>query len=319
MTERSDESAQPPFPPPELLERLREILPKDRLAAYLDAASVQRTASIRVNPLRTSLDAVITQLQEATIGFEPLDWCEHALQTDATARRLQELPAWDDGGFHIQSLSSIATTLVLDPLPGEHVLDMCAAPGSKTSHIGALMRNSGRLVANDLSRARMHRLRSVLGHLGVEAELRTGPGEKIGHREPGTFDRVLVDAPCSGEGRMRADEPDSHANWTRNRPKKLSSRQKSLLHSAIEAVRPGGIVVYSTCTFAPEENELVLSRALERYGDHVRLETIETELPGAMAPLKEFKGRSIRAMPEAIRLAPPSMDGFFIARLRRGD
>jgi 16S rRNA (cytosine1407-C5)-methyltransferase len=211
----------------------------------------------------------------------------------------------------------MAATLALDPRPGERVLDMCAAPGSKTTHIGALMENTGELVANDLSRARSHRLRAVLDQLGVSAEVRTGPGEKIGHRNPATFDRVLVDAPCSGEGRMRKEDPRSFSNWRGTLPKRLSSRQKSLLHSAIDAVKPGGVIVYSTCTFAPEENELVLTRALERYGDRVELDEVPVTLPDSLETVREFNGRTIAALPRAIRLAPPNMDGFFIARLRR--
>lgn len=307
----------PPFLPEALLERLVRILPEDRLHAHLSAAQAPRQIAIRVNTLHPEHDSVIGRLNENGVAVEPVDWCEHLYRTDADSRRLQETEAWRSGGFHIQSLASCAVAPMLDPRPGERILDLCAAPGSKTSHLAALMSGRGELVANELSRPRMHRMRAILERLGVEATVRVGPGEQIGRREPESFDRVLVDAPCSGEGMMRADDPKSTRNWTRSVPRRLGSRQKSLLHSAIDAVRPGGVVVYSTCTFAPEENELVLERALRRYEGRLELEELPFEIPGALPPLERWNGRDLPDLGAARRLAPPSMDGFFIARLRR--
>jgi 16S rRNA (cytosine1407-C5)-methyltransferase len=249
------------------------------------------------------------------IRHEPLAWCDHAFVTESEPRALQDSRLWKNGGFHIQSPSSIATSLVLAPEPGERILDMCAAPGSKTSHIAALMNNEGELVANDLSKPRMHRMRALLELMGAKALVRRSAGEQIGRREPVSFDRVLVDAPCSGEGRMRPDDPGSYKNWRPKVPKQLSSRQKSLLHSAIEAVRPGGVVVYSTCTFSVEENELVLARALKLYEGQIEMQALPIELPGAMAPCREWQNKSLPEIPEARRLGPPEYDGFFIARL----
>ena len=314
---REAEGAEHDFLPEELRSRLSRILPPDRLRAHLDAVSSERSVSIRVNPLRPGHEGVRDRLADSGIDTAEVPWCRDAFLTGSTSRELMETDDWVAGRFHIQSLSSIAVAPVLEPRPGERVLDMCAAPGSKTSHLAALMNGSGELVANELSKSRMHRMRGVLEHLGVQARIRVGPGERIGHREPAAFDRVLVDAPCSGEGRMRADEPKSIANWRRSVPRRLGSRQKSLLHSAIDAVKPGGVVVYSTCTFAPEENELVLERALQRYGDRITLEALPIDLPGSLPPLESWNGRDLPDLEPARRLAPPSMEGFFIARLRR--
>lgn len=317
MTTSMGESVSSSSLPTELFERLQEILPPQRLEAFFTSANSPRHVSIRVNTLEADSTGVQRRLEEAGTELRTVEWCTDAFLTDTTARALQDTADWQRGGFHVQSLSSIATALVLDPQPGERVLDMCAAPGSKTSHLAALMRNDGELVANDLSRARVHKLRAVLEHLGAHARIRQGPGEKIGRREPAAYDRVLVDAPCSGEGRIRHDEPASWESWRRSIPRRLSSRQKSLLHSAIEAVRPGGVIVYSTCTFAPEENELVLQRALERYSDRIELDPLPLQIPGALAPVSTWNGKPLPDMALARRLAPPQMDGFFIARLRR--
>ena len=207
---------------------------------------------------------------------------------------------------------------VLLGVSSEHaVLDMCAAPGSKTSHLSAMMNNEGHLVANDLSKARCHRLRSVLELLGAKAEVRVGPGERIGRREPETYDRILVDAPCSGEGMMRAGDPKTYATWRPKTPSRLSSRQKSLLHSAIDALKPGGTIVYSTCTFAPEENELVIERALKVYDGRIKLDVVEPELPGRIPTCRHFRGKTLPERSHLVRLAPPEMDGFFLARLQK--
>ena len=304
-------------PPADLVERLEAILPPAALDAVLDADRRPTGLTIRANTLRARPEEVRDTLKTAGIATAPVDWCDHAFHVDATARELQGSPGWTAGHFHIQSLSSIATSLMLEPCPGERVLDMCAAPGSKTSHIAALMRNEGELVANDLSKARMHRMRSVLEQLGARARTRVGPGERIGRGDPCTYDRVLIDAPCSGEGRIDPRDPGTWANWRKSLPRRLGSRQKSLLHSAIDAVRPGGVIVYSTCTFAPEENELVLQRALELYGDRIGLEPLPITITGSLQPLTSWRDRDLPELGHAIRLAPPTMDGFFIARIRK--
>ena len=305
------------FPPPELLERLKRVLPADRLQAFLQGANEYRAVSIRVNTLKSDHESVRQELEISGIKTTAVSWCQDALVTNTTARTLQETESWKSGCFHIQSLSSIAVAPILAPKPGERILDMCAAPGSKTSHIAALMNQDGELVANDLSKARMHRMRAILEKLGVKATVRVGSGDQIGRREPTSFDRVLVDAPCSGEGRMRADDPKSYANWRRSVPRRLGSRQKSLLHSAVDAVKPGGVVVYSTCTFAPEENELVLARALDRYQGRLELEPLPVTIPGSLQPIENWNDKSLPDLAPACRLAPPAMEGFFIARLRR--
>ncbi len=305
------------FPPEQLRERLQRILPEDRYEAFLDQALLPKRAHVRVNTLRSDVAGVREDLDRMGIRYQPLSWCDHAFATESEPRALQDSRLWKNGGFHIQSPSSIATSLVLQPEPGERVLDMCAAPGSKTSHIAALMNNEGELVANDLSKPRMHRMRALLELLGARAQVRRSAGEQIGRREPGSFDRVLVDAPCSGEGRMRPDDPGSFKNWRPKVPRQLGSRQKSLLHSAIEAVRLGGVVVYSTCTFSVEENEMVLARALKLYEGQIEMQTLPIELPGAMEPCRTWQNRELREIPGARRLGPPEYDGFFIARLTK--
>ncbi len=230
---------------------------------------------------------------------------------------MQGTEAWQIGALYIQSPSSMAATVALDPQPGESVLDLCAAPGSKTTHIAA---RGADVVANELSRNRSFKLRAVLKQAGAQAQVWTGAGERLGHRNPARFDRVLADVPCSGEGRFHVDDPASFAGWTPKKVKRLASLQKALLHSAIDACRPGGVVVYSTCTLSPAENEGVLARALKRYEGRIEIEELPMSLPGALPGITEWTNKP---WPEQIQrarrlIAGPVFDGFFLARIGVG-
>ena len=179
------------------------------------------------------------------------------------------------------------------------------------------MKNSGHLVAVDVSRPRQYKLREVLRILGATAECICAHGERWARGHPAMFDRVLVDAPCSGEGRIHLGDSAANEDWTLGKVRRLASLQKALLHSAIDALRPGGTLVYSTCTFAPEENELVLARALERYAGRIEIIPLHFDLPHAQPALTEWNQKPLdSSIANARRIFPP-FEGFFIARLRK--
>ncbi len=306
---------------PLLLERLREILPAESLALIepRDAPSPSQTStiSLRLNPLRAPTWATLDQLRAMGLALTPVEWCELAFTTASTVRELQQLPQHAAGAFHIQSLSSMLPALALDAQPGESVLDLCAAPGGKTSQIAAMMKNTGRLVAIDSSRPRFYRLREVLRVLGAQAETLCAHGERWGRGHPMQFDRVLVDVPCSGEGRIHVGDSAALADWSLAKVRRLASLQKSLLHSAIDALRPGGKLVYSTCTFAPEENELVLQRSLDRYKDRLEIIPITHPLPTSCCALTSWNGDALHpSIANARRILPP-LEGFFVALIRK--
>jgi len=295
-------------------ERALRILPPDRHAAFEEAFHAPRPMWLRVQTSRLSIDQAVAEL--APWGVQRWPGVPEALRAPAEARsELLRHALVAAGRVYPQSLSSMLATVTLDPQPGDHVLDLCAAPGSKTGHIGDRLGGTGRLVANELSRNRMFKMRAVLAALGVQAEVRCGDGVQLARRWRDSFDRVLVDAPCSGEGRFHAADPHSWSTWSVKRLKALASKQKALLNAAMESVRPGGVVVYATCTLAPEENEAVVARALKRYpGAVVEPVSIEGALPG----LTEWEGKALRPEVEhCVRLPPgPDFDGFFLARLR---
>lgn len=315
--------------PAELRDRLQALLPRERwrAATAARAAGVRRIA-LRVNTLRSTRAAVEHALTTGGLSVRAVDWLPDALVVErGTMAEIQACSQPVPGAWHVQSLSSMVVAHALSPTPGQRILDACAAPGSKASHIAALISNRGRLVAADASRARMFRLRDVLAQLGAVADTPVERAERWGRREPGAFDAVLVDAPCSAEGRALAGDDGAAMDWSLRKCRRLASEQKAILHSAIDACAPGGVVVYSTCTLGPEENEEVLERALHRYSGRLALEAIGVRIPGALGALSSWKGRAFP--PElacATRIAPmeanehpdgPWLEGFFIARMRR--
>jgi 16S rRNA (cytosine1407-C5)-methyltransferase len=227
------------------------------------------------------------------------------------------------GAVYLQNVSSQLPALVLDPQPGERVLDLCAAPGSKTGQIGALMAGGGEIVAVEKVRPRFYRLLANLRDQGVTtARAVLGSGTGYWHREPEAFDRVLVDAPCSTEGRFRAEDAETTRYWSERKIKEMRAVQERLLFSAVQSLKPGGVLVYSTCTFAPEENEAVVDRALRTFGD--ALEVLDAGLPeagrvatAATAGLREWRGRTFNAgIGRTRRILPDGfLEGFFLARV----
>jgi 16S rRNA (cytosine1407-C5)-methyltransferase len=233
---------------------------------------------------------------------------------------LQETPAYREGRLYVQSLSSMLPPLILDPQPGEEVLDLTAAPGSKTTQIACLMRGQGRLVANDNNRIRSYKLRANVQQQGASmVELTRRHGESFGRRP--AFDRVLVDAPCGTEGRFFTGRASSYNYWRPVKIHEMVVKQRRLLRAGAAALRPGGRLVYSTCTFAPEENEGVLDWLLKTSGMPLELEPVRAPVAHAAPGLAGWGHEAFDPqVSRAVRVLPTSdMEGFFIAALRKAD
>ena len=191
---------------------------------------------------------------------------------------------------------------MLAPQPGERVLDLCAAPGSKTGQIAAVMQDAGEIVAVEKVRDRFFRLRANVAGQGATCVCaRLGSGTAVAHTDPEAFDRVLLDAPCSTEGRFQTNVPATTAYWSPRKIKEMRAKQGRLLYAAVQALRPGGTLVYSTCTFAPEENEGALAKMLKTFGD--RVEVVPAERPRRRAERPRGDGRVGR--PRLPRAGPP--------------
>lgn len=305
--------------PAAFLERLPEIVPAERLADVLASFEAPRRTSLRVNRLKAEPDEVCAELGAAGFELEQQAWYADAfVLVSGELRALQETSAYQRGALYVQSLSSMLAPLFLDVQPGETVLDLCAAPGSKTTQLAAMMGGSGELHANDRSRKRRFKLERVLADQGADAvQVWTRKGEAFGHTHAGAFDRVLADVPCSSEGRFRSADPKSYADWKPAKIKRLAAEQRRLLISGLHALRPGGRLVYSTCTFAPEENEAVLHKVLRYFKGAARLVEPPFEPPDSMPGKTSWRDRELDPQLALARRILPGggLDGFFLACL----
>ena len=178
---------------------------------------------------------------------------------------------------YVLDSASIIAAEALQVKPGDRVLDLCAAPGGKALVLAEALKGKGNLVANELSSARRLRLKEVMDHHVPPSfrgliDLVGFDGNQFGLKKPNTFDRVLLDAPCSSERHLLQEDPDQK-DWKESRTKQLSMRQYSLLCSALLTLKPGGTLIYSTCSISPLENDGVVSRLLDRKGDQVKLDS----------------------------------------------
>lgn len=304
--------------PPLFLERLQKIIPAGKLDGVIRSFSRVLPITVRINLLKIKKEEVLDQLKEAGIEYTRVSWNTDALiLAGITSRGVNDLQLIQDGCLYRQALSSMLPVLVLAPKPGERVLDLCAAPGSKTTQIAAMMDNKGELVAVEAVKARFFKLKAVCQLLGAEnVSFKITDGRRFRSHE--LFDKVLVDAPCSSEGRFSTLDKDSLGYWSERKIKEMVRKQRGLLLTASRLLKPGGVLVYSTCTFAPEENEGVVDWAL-RKAEGLHLETVS--LPGVEVypALAEWEGRDLSPeVKKCVRVLPEEMmEGFFIAKFRK--
>jgi tRNA (cytosine49-C5)-methyltransferase len=303
------------------LERLHKIVPAQHIQSVVETFSQRKTASFRLNSLKGDLSELQEFLansqiiQVRTPPWYPLAFLPQGIESTVVSR-------WDlanQGKIYIQSLSSMLPAVVLDPQPGEVLLDLCAAPGSKTTQMAAAMQNKGRIVAVEAIRDRFFRLKSVIALMGAEiVETKCMDGRRFRWGDE-LFDRVLVDAPCSSEGRFKSYDKKSIGYWNLRKIREMVKKQRGLLLNACRLLRPGGVLVYSTCTFAPEENEGVVSWVLRKMEGEVALAPIETQGFERYPALSEWEGKTFDAQAvHCCRVLPTStMEGFFMAKFTK--
>lgn len=309
--------------PKGVIERFRDLLTDEEYDATLRSFANPKQLTFRVNTLLATVDEVLEDLHSRNIETTAIQWCPLGFQvTKGSIRELQATESHNTGKLYIQSASSMLSAHALQVQPEMRVLDMCAAPGSKTSQIAAAMNNEGMLIANDRSRKRLYRLREIMQRQGAtNVEVICNAGELLGNTYADCFDRVLVDVPCSGEGRFRLDYPTRLERWNEQEIKSLSKLQQQLLSTALRCVVVGGLVVYSTCTFSPEENENVLEKVLKKSSIDASLVPLPAELlppssKGAVARWKEHVFSD--SVANAVRVIPDEIcTGFFIACIQR--
>ena len=305
----------PPALPEAFVTRLKQMIGEDNAAAAIATMAAPKRAAYWRNPLLGG-EAEVPIESRRVAGFDDLFSVAPEQRTALTHAAVAE-----SGQVYLQNPASVYAARALDARPGEEILDLCAAPGGKTLVLAAAMDNRGRLAAVEPVKGRFHRLRANLERCGVNiAATYLKDGRQVGRATPGRFDRVLIDAPCSSEGRFKVGEASSFAQWSQRKIKECARKQKGLLRSGFAALKPGGVLVYCTCTFAPEENERVVDSLLaaEPGADVTALPDPPCSwLPG----LEEWQGRPLdQRLRGARRLLPDALwDAFFVCRIRRLD
>lgn len=270
--------------------------------------------SIRVNTLKTDVAGFLARVAPYGWQLTPIPWCEEGfwIERDDEAVPLGSTAEHLSGLFYIQEASSMlpVAALFAEGNQPQRVMDVAAAPGSKTTQIAARMGNRGAILANEYSASRVKVLHANISRCGISnVALTHFDGRVFGAALPESFDAILLDAPCSGEGVVRKD-PDALKNWSPESNQQIAATQRELIDSAFHALRPGGTLVYSTCTLNREENEEVLAWLMARFPLALEILPLDTLFPGAEKALT----------PEGFLHVFPQIydcEGFFVARLRK--
>lgn len=299
-------------------DRISEIVSADVADKVFTHLHAQRGLCVRINKLRITKEEVVSELESQNIAFQDIQGIDFALFLQNIEKKVvTNLECYKSGGVYPQNLSSMFVPLVLAPQPDDRILDLCSAPGSKTSQIAAMMNNQGEIIAVERVKERYYRLRSVLDQLGVtNVTAHILDGRKF--KDDFGFDRILVDAPCSSESILKLDEPKSFQYWSERKIKEMAHKQKGLLLNASRLLKPGGTLVYSTCTFAPEENEAVVTWVLRKNPD-LELQAIDEICVPAYPCLFEWRARRFAMdVSRCLRIEPSEMtEGFFIAKFSK--
>jgi 16S rRNA C967 or C1407 C5-methylase (RsmB/RsmF family)/NOL1/NOP2/fmu family ribosome biogenesis protein len=260
--------------PAAFLERMASLL-RDEYPAFLASYDMRPGVGLRVNTLKIAPE-VFRQI--APFELAPVPWCAAGFTITGDDVEPGKHPFHAAGLYYLQDPSAMTVAELLDPQPGERVLDLASAPGGKATHIAAKMQGQGLLVANEIHPKRAWELAGNLERWGAaNVTITNETPERLAERFEDFFDRVLVDAPCSGEGMMRKGEA-ARVEWAPELVRGCALRQTSILEQAVRLVRPGGRLAYSTCTFNPEENEGTVARFLDAHPEFALTEL--TRRPG---------------------------------------
>jgi 16S rRNA (cytosine1407-C5)-methyltransferase len=302
------------------LERFRSLLLPGEFDKLVKIIDQPITPSLRINPLKATPSAANDLSEKYGWEISQIPFCSSGFRVMTNeGPSLSETIEYKNGWYYIQEASSMLPVELFSISNAEDMLtlDLAASPGGKTTHLVSRMDDQGLILANDSSQGRIQALKIVLQNWGAENSAITRfPGESFGQWFPETFDRVLIDAPCSMQG-LRTTETHPPRPVTTSETRHLAQRQAGLLASAIQAAQIGGEVVYSTCTLAREEDEEVIATILSRYGSAIQLENAQTILPIPAPGVSLCE--SSKDMERTIRLWPHRYDtaGFFACKFKK--
>ena len=297
--------------PEKFLSRMEAMLGEE-FPAFLQSYDFPRKFGLRVNTNKISVEEF---LKISPFHLEPIPWIDNGFFYDENDRPSRH-PYYFAGLYYLQEPSAMTPANRFSVNPGEYVLDLCAAPGGKATELGAKLQGKGFLVANDISNSRAKALLRNLELFGIKNSMVTNETPaKLAKYFPEFFDKILVDAPCSGEGMFRKD-PDVAKTWDETRPEFFGKLQKEIVTQAISMLKPGGELLYSTCTFSPIENEGLISFILENFPE-MELLTLD-DYEGFTKGCPDWGNKDNR-LKKCIRIFPHHMEGegHFLALMKK--
>lgn len=318
-------------PKEKFIERMKILLSSEEdKKNFFETAKTKPKKSIRVNTLKISPDKLKKILEKK--GWKIREIKDHPeiiiIDSDLMPGELGKTKEHILGYYYVQEITSMMPIIALNPKPGEILLDLCAAPGSKTTQAAALMKNQGTIIANDLAIGRISILSSNLEKCGVTNTIVTRHDatefvkkfqklqKNYNEFKNFYFDKILLDAPCSGEGNIRLS-PRTYLEWSESLIENLSRKQKRIAENAIQLLKINGEMIYSTCTHSPEENEEIINHLLEKFD----IEILNFNLPVKSRPgITEWKNKKFsNEIKKAKRLYhhDNDMEGFFLCKIKK--
>ena len=302
--------------PRPFLVKLREIY-LNEFSGITATFLKKKEPSFRINFLKCDLRTLRKNLLNEKVRCRELPYPNGAFTLISPLGRLQDTFIYRDGMVFVQNISSMLPVIALEPRDDEKILDLCAAPGAKTTQIISLA-NKANVVAVEKIRTRLYKLTA---NLKIQCEGRVKvllmDGTMVRRKFPEFFDKILLDAPCSAEGRFFVANPRSYKYWKEMKVKEMAHKQKKLISAAFYSLKPGGVMIYSTCTFSPEENEGVIDWFLNKFKNSAEIASLK--IPGAnvrrgltrwrLNKFSESLSLSRRIIPDGV------MEGFFIAKI----
>lgn len=297
--------------------RMRQLLGSE-CDAFFASYEKERALGLRVNTMKVPAEVFARENQE-TFSLRPVSWCREGFYYEQESRPGRH-PYHEAGVYYIQEPSAMAVVSLLDPKPGERVLDLCAAPGGKTTHIASRLNGKGLLVSNEIHPARAKILSQNVERMGIGNAIVTNEDSgSLAEFFPEFFDCMVVDAPCSGEGMFRKDE-QARNEWSEANVRLCAERQQEILDNAAKMLKPGGRMVYSTCTFAPEEDEDGIAAFLERHPEFSVVCLEKDEVPeGLSSGHQEWSRGHNPELQNTFRIWPHKSEGegHYLALLRK--
>lgn len=307
--------------PPDFLNRLATIMPDEAYSQCLEAFNQDGTTVFRINTLKVEEQPLVDYLKNQGFSLYVPPWNEGAFVIpDNQRRQLLNTEAFKAGHIYLQHLSHQLSPMLLAPEPGEEVLDLAAAPGTQAIQMAAMMQNQGRITAVEIVKSRFFKLKENINQYGafiVRPSFKDGG--KIWKYCRNRFDRVLLNAPSTSESAFKTFIPDTYKHWSVNKTADMQAKQRRLLFSAIQCLKPGGTLIYSTATFSPDENELVVNRILEKFSDTISIESVDLPLENQLHGLTHWQGCDLNPeLKKTIRIIPNEcMDGHFICKIKK--